>query len=110
MELCNFDPWASRIAYEKLFKGIHGQGPADEAKVAEYTARLEATLAVYEGILSKRKYLLGDKLTLADLFHLPYATLNQNLGLADVYAKYPAVHKWLTELQGRESWKKVTAA
>jgi glutathione S-transferase len=43
----------------------------DEALVAALTANLEAKLAGYEAILSKHKYLAGDDITLADLFHLP---------------------------------------
>ncbi|RFU34702.1 hypothetical protein B7463_g1617, partial [Scytalidium lignicola] len=108
-ELSNFDPPASGIAYEKVFKAMHGEGPADEAQVAKLTAQLENVLQGYERILSKHKYLTGDKLALADLYHLPYATFIENLGFAEVYAKYPAFNKWIKELQARDSWKKVTA-
>ncbi|KAL1980290.1 hypothetical protein VTN96DRAFT_4378 [Rasamsonia emersonii] len=107
IEQSYFDPPASGIAYEKIFKAFHGGGPADETKVAALVAKLEETLAGYERILSKQPYLAGDKLTLADLFHLPYATLVENLGYKDLYAKYPAFSKWLAGLQARESWKKV---
>ncbi|KAH8821373.1 putative glutathione S-transferase [Xylogone sp. PMI_703] len=108
-ELSNFDPPVSEIAHEKVFKGMAGGGPADEARVAALTAQLETVLTAYERILSKQKYFAGDKLTLADLFHLPYASFVENVGFAHVYAKYPAFNKWLKELQARDSWKKVTA-
>jgi glutathione S-transferase len=41
----------------------------------ELIGRLEPKLDVYDKILSKQKYLAGDELTLADLFHIPYAVL-----------------------------------
>jgi glutathione S-transferase len=88
---------------------MHGGGPTDEARVAELVARLENVLAGYERILSKQPYLAGDKLTLADLFHLPYATFVEGLGYRSTYEKFPAFTKWLDGLKERESWKKITA-
>ena len=43
---------------------------------------------------------------MADLFHLPYGTLIQSIGLGSVFEKYPTVKKWFEDLQARESWKK----
>lgn len=93
VELSNFDPLVSEIAFEKVFKGFHGGGAADEALVAKLTTKLEGTLAGYERILSQQKYLTGDKVTLADLFHLPYGTFLENLGFSEIYSKYPAFYK-----------------
>lgn len=42
------------------------------AYVEKQIARLDLRLRALETILSKHKYLAGDKLTLADLFALPY--------------------------------------
>lgn len=82
----------------------------DEANLEKQVAALDAALAVYEKILSKQKYLAGDELTVADLFHLPYGAMAKDqLGYADVFAKYPAVDKWLTGLIQRESWAKASA-
>lgn len=47
----------------------------NEEKVNELIKTLEAKLDVYDKILSKQKYLAGDEITLADLFHIPYAVL-----------------------------------
>lgn len=82
-------------------------GKPDEAVVVKHTASLEATLRVYDGILAKQAYLAGDELTLADLFHLPYAMMNKQSGLAGLYDKFPHVSKWLNNLAARESWVKV---
>jgi glutathione S-transferase len=49
---------------------MHGGGAADEAKVAQLTKTLAGRLEAYDVILSKHKYLAGDSITLADLFHL----------------------------------------
>jgi glutathione S-transferase len=87
---------------------MKGLGQADEAKVAESVAELETTLAVYEKILSKQGYIGGSEVTLVDLYHLPFGTILQKVGLGSLFEKYPAVHKWFAELQARESWKKAS--
>jgi glutathione S-transferase len=86
-----------------------GLGPTDEAQLAKHIAALDATLAVYEGILSKRKYLAGDEVTLADLFHLPAGKNAKDLGYAGIFEKYPHVTKWFDGLLARESWVKASS-
>ncbi|PMD18667.1 putative glutathione S-transferase [Hyaloscypha hepaticicola] len=103
-----FDPAASAIAFEKIFKKWKGLGEPDEAELAKHAAALDKTLAVYEGILSKTKYLAGDELTLADLFHVPYGKMTRDAGYLSTFEKYPHVAKWFDGLLARESWKKVT--
>lgn len=53
---------------------MHGRGDADPKVVETNKNLLADKLEGYERILSKHAYLAGDKLTLADLFHLPYGT------------------------------------
>jgi glutathione S-transferase len=55
-------------------------------------AELGKKLDVYEQILSKQKYLAGDEVTLADLFHLPYAELLPKAG-AKVFEERPNVSR-----------------
>jgi hypothetical protein len=59
VEYAQFDPIASVIAYEKVFKPRYGQ-QTNESLVTELVARLEIKLDGYEAILSKQKYLAGD--------------------------------------------------
>ncbi|KAH8698808.1 putative glutathione S-transferase [Talaromyces proteolyticus] len=103
-ELSNFDPVAFGICNEKMFKAE----PADEIKVAELSAKLKSVLAGYERILVKQKYFTGHKLSLADLFHLPYASLLETLGYGGLFAEFPAFNSWLKGLQARDSWKTVS--
>jgi glutathione S-transferase len=84
-------------------------GPADEDQLAKHTAALDVTLAVYEGILSKRKYLAGDEVTVADLFHLPYGSMAKDVGYSSIFEKYPHVTKWFDGLLARESWVKANS-
>ncbi|KAI0709643.1 glutathione S-transferase [Cerioporus squamosus] len=109
VEQSNFDVFAYSLAYENLFKPMFGQ-QTDKAAVERLMATLESKLAAYDTILGKSKYLAGDELTLADLFHLPYGTLlaQQNIDLLES-DKYPNVARWWKDISSRPSWKKASA-
>jgi glutathione S-transferase len=87
-------------------RGIAG----DEVLVSKLTGTLETVLAAYKTILSKQKYLAGEELTLADLYHLPYGTLIKTLGFAEVFARYPCLNAWFDGFSERESWLKTTSS
>ncbi|RXW17231.1 hypothetical protein EST38_g8625 [Candolleomyces aberdarensis] len=103
VEVSNFDPYASAAVYEKLFK-LYQKLTPDEAAFNAHIKKLEAKLDVYDQILSKQKYLGGDEVTLADLFHLPYGSLLSVVG-SDVMQSRPNVAKWFKSLQDRPSWQ-----
>ncbi|KAF9077778.1 glutathione S-transferase [Rhodocollybia butyracea] len=70
-EATSFDPFASGAGFE-VNEGLTTDQSSVDAAVAKLTVKLNG----YELILGKQKYLAGDDLTLADLFHLPWgATL-----------------------------------
>ncbi|KAH0832874.1 glutathione S-transferase [Lanmaoa asiatica] len=91
IEYSNFYPFASGLATEKIIKKLlhhiplnseqltcyyrHRALPADEVKVNEYLENLNAKLDAYNDILGKQLYLAGESITLADIFHLPYAAI-----------------------------------
>jgi glutathione S-transferase len=64
IETNEFDPQASPLVYEKLFKSFYGQ-QADEEKVTQYVEKLTKVLDAYEKILSKQQYIGGEFFTLA---------------------------------------------
>ncbi|KAG6825609.1 hypothetical protein H0H93_000478, partial [Arthromyces matolae] len=74
VEQSNFDAFASAAVYENVFKKFHGEAP-NPATFEALIKKLDAKLDVYDKILGKQKYLAGDELTLADLFHIPYGTM-----------------------------------
>jgi len=59
---------------------------------------------VYDGILAKQKYLAGDEISLADLYHIPHGKLARELAYEGNFAKFPHVEKWFSSLLARESW------
>ncbi|TVY58435.1 Glutathione S-transferase hmp2 [Lachnellula cervina] len=107
IEAFYFNHPAESISSERLFKGAHGKGPADEVLVAQYKSKLDDVLKTYDVILAKRAYLAGDQVSLADLFHLPYGKLAKELGFPDIFDPYPNVKRWFESLEARESWKTI---
>ncbi|KAI0271233.1 glutathione S-transferase [Russula aff. rugulosa BPL654] len=106
IEYSNFDPIASGIAVEKVFKPRWGQ-ETDEKRVEELVGKFEGKLDGYEAILGKQKYLGGDNLTVADLFHLPYGSIVfDQLGYGN-FDKRPNVKRWWKDISSRPSWQAV---
>ncbi|EKM78390.1 hypothetical protein AGABI1DRAFT_60571 [Agaricus bisporus var. burnettii JB137-S8] len=105
IETSNFDAKALPLVSETVFKAFHGQTP-DPVKVEELKTALAAKLDVYDEILSKQKYIAGDNVTLADLFHLPFGSLLAPAGI-NLIQERPHVARWFNELQNRPSWQTI---
>ncbi|KAF9499087.1 glutathione S-transferase-like protein [Pleurotus eryngii] len=103
VEVCNFEPYASGVVFEKYYKPMLGQAP-DEERVKGLTEKLNASLDAYDLILSKQKFLGGDELTLADLFHLPLGSLLPLLGVNAIQER-PNVKRWFEAISSRPSWQ-----
>ncbi|KAJ7868456.1 glutathione S-transferase [Mycena leptocephala] len=106
IEYSNFDPLAYAAVAEMVFKPMRGQA-SDKAVFDALIAGLSAKLDAYEVILGKQKYLAGNELTLADLFHLPYGILLEKAGSDLMTTKGPNVTRWFNELCARPSWIRV---
>ncbi|KAJ7501080.1 glutathione S-transferase [Mycena galericulata] len=107
VEFANLNPKVLKVLHEKVIKPKMGQ-PVDEAALAEHISDLSAVLKVYDGILSKQKYLAGDELTLADVFHLSYGPLFSNV-LDLMETTGPNTARWWKELTSRPAWINLTA-
>ncbi|ETW76289.1 glutathione S-transferase [Heterobasidion irregulare TC 32-1] len=102
VEQNSFEPLAAVIAFEKVVSPVLG-GQTNETVLADQIAKLDANLEVYDRILSKRKYLAGETITLADLFHLPYATMISSAGI-DLFDRRPNVSRWHKDISSRQAW------
>ncbi|KAJ3412317.1 hypothetical protein HDV05_000975 [Chytridiales sp. JEL 0842] len=103
-ESSNFDPFASKLAAELIFKKWRGL-EADPAAVAENREALASTLDVYDQILGTRQYLAGNEFTLADLFHLPYGNLLFAGGQGDLIENRKNVASWWKRITERKTWQ-----
>jgi len=107
IETANFDVFASKAGFEAVIKKSKPGMVTDQAVVDSCVAMLTAKLDGYEVILGKQKYLAGDELTVADLFHLPYGAMLAKFGCTLMTTKGPNVARWWNEITSRPSWQAV---
>lgn len=100
----HFSPQVGTLAFQKVFKRMFGMGAPDVAKVEEALASFRRFAAVLERHLQGKQYVVGERLTLADL------TLASSLmyaGQAEVpLAEFPAVEAWFERMSGLEAWQR----
>ncbi|KAF8881328.1 glutathione S-transferase [Infundibulicybe gibba] len=103
VEVMTFNPPVYGAISEMFYKTFRGLTP-DQAIYDEYIATLSTKLDVYDEILGKQRYLAGDEMTLADLFHLPGGF---SLGCTgtDIMSQKPNVARWFNDISSRESWR-----
>ncbi|KDR68524.1 hypothetical protein GALMADRAFT_146195 [Galerina marginata CBS 339.88] len=100
-----FNDYAEKAVAEVVIKKFRGITP-DQEVFDKLIAGLSAKLDVYDKILSKQKYLAGDEITLADLYHLSYGAMLPVAG-SNVIETKPNVKRWFEDLTSRPSWQAV---
>lgn len=108
VEAHQFDPVASKLSWELVYKGFFGK-EVDNAVVEENEAKLAKVLDVYEARLAKYKYLAGDCFTLADLHHLPALHYLMGTKVKHLFDERPHVSAWCNDIMARPAWEKVLA-
>ncbi|KAH7838425.1 hypothetical protein Vadar_026235 [Vaccinium darrowii] len=103
-----FDPVASKLGWELVFKPMFGM-TTDMAVVEEKEAKLGQVLDIYEVRLGQSKYLGGDDFTLVDLHHLPYIQLLMGTQVKKLFDSRPHVSAWCSDILARPAWLKVVA-
>ncbi|PSS06231.1 Glutathione S-transferase [Actinidia chinensis var. chinensis] len=108
VEAHQFDPLASKLGWELVYKPMFGM-TTDAAVVKENEAKLTKVLDIYEARLAQSKYMGGDAFTLADLHHLPTVQLLMGTQCKKLFDSRPCVSAWCADILGRPSWAKVLA-
>lgn len=88
---------------------MRGLGAPDQVRVAQAEADLETVFATYDRTLATQRYLTGEELSLADLFHLPNGAALKAGKWAPLFDKYSNVGRWFSSLQERKSWIEAAA-
>ncbi|CAN8295841.1 unnamed protein product [Cochlearia groenlandica] len=104
IETHQFDPIASKLAWEQVIKPLYGL-VTDQTIVKENEYSLEKVLNVYEKRLGESKYLACNTFTLVDLHHLPNIQYLLDTPTKKLFEKRPNVSKWVHEITSREAWK-----
>ncbi|XP_052180256.1 glutathione S-transferase-like [Diospyros lotus] len=107
-EAHQFDPAASKLVWELVFKPLFGR-EVDGAVVEENEAKLGKVLDIYEARLAQSKYLGGDSFSLADLHHLPNIHCLMGTQSKKLFDSRPKVSAWCADILARPAWCKVLA-
>lgn len=104
VESQQFNPPASKIVYEKIFKkwSDETQKP-DEDIIADSVKSLERVLDVYETQLETNTYISGDTYSIADISHIPYINQLLKCGYKGLFKSRPNVYKWVKRIIKREN-------
>jgi len=103
VEQTNVSPHAMKFVYHYVFKRPQEQAVLDLAEAA-----LEKAFAALSTPLAKQAFLVGDRLSIADIGHMPYLEYLEQTPIKEKLSKYPHVVAWWGRLRERESWRKVT--
>lgn len=106
VESQNFNPHASKIVYEKVFKKMMGQ-ECDEKIVDSSVVELEKVLDVYEKRLQNSTYIGGNDFSIADISHIPYTNHLLRCGFKELFKSRPNVYKWVKRIMKRNTVENV---
>lgn len=108
VESQQFNPPASKIVYEKVFKkwSDETQKP-DQDILADSVKSLERVLDVYETQLENNTYISGDTYSIADISHIPYINQLLKCGYKNIFKSRPNVYKWIKKIIKRETVQSV---
>lgn len=102
-DAAHFSPQLGTLAFEKLIKGMMGLGEPDARKVEDALTNFRRFGAVLNQRLQGKSFVVGDRLTLADLTlasSLMYATQTDA-----PLAEFPNLQAWFTKITALDGWK-----
>ena len=74
----------------------------EPAVLDEFRRRAETAWGVLETHLARRKYVVADRLTIADLSLVGYLYFDDEIGVD--WGAYPAIRGWLDRIKGEPRW------
>ncbi len=90
------------VFFQRLIKPMLGQD-VDEGKVEEGIKKFRRHAKVLNAVLEEDRYLVGDKLSLADWAVAGHLSFADKIGLP--VGEFPAVERWLSLLDETPAWK-----
>jgi glutathione S-transferase len=100
------------ISFQRLVASRFGL-PVDESAVAAALPDADLAMSVLAGLLGEQDYLVGSRVTLADLMLIPHLSyLRQTPEGGEILARYPGLVAWIERMEARDSlqattWEKV---
>lgn len=106
-DAAHFSPQLGTITFEKIIKGLMGIGEPDASKIQDALSNFRRFAAVLDKRLAGQQYVVGNRLTIADL------TLGSSLMYAQQtevpLSEFPNVQAWFARITALEGWKKTAS-
>ena len=98
---CHLGRWFNTLFFERVIKTSIGLGEPDQKTIDEATRFADEQLKVLDAHLQGRAFLLGESLSIADLFAFAY--IEQAHAVNFSLDAYPEVSRWLQSIASRDS-------
>lgn len=105
-ELAHFGAAARALAFQRVLKPLLGLGKPDEARCQEEETSFRRFASVLDGVLASKRYLVGDRLTLADF--CVAAPLSHVRAARLPLAGFANIERWLAALEEEPGWRAST--
>jgi len=106
-DLAHWEPPLATMIFEHVVKKLAGLGEPDLGRAEEAQTRFHRFAKVLEGQLRGRRFVTGERLTVADF------SLGPTLNLAEParipLTDYPEIRRWHGELMALPAWQKTLA-
>jgi glutathione S-transferase len=107
-DMAHWDATCSIFIFERLVKPFFSMGALDPAEIAKGEERFRQFAKVLDDHLKGRKYVCGDRLTIADIALA--SPLNAQEGAQYPLAPYAEIKRWYAGLTALPFWQKTLAA
>ncbi|HBH00012.1 MAG: glutathione S-transferase family protein [Rhodobacteraceae bacterium] len=98
----------SKLLYERVHKKVMGLGTPDSRNVKSGAQKIKAHLDYMNGLLEQRRWLAGERLTLADFAAAAHLSCLDYI--SDVaWDRAPAVREWYALIKSRPSFRPLLA-
>jgi glutathione S-transferase len=100
----NYNPLASKLAYELVFKKDNHL--IDKELISKYMDELSSVLDIYNERLKYTKYIGGNTFTIADISHIPYTRLlmKSSSEIKELFKSKRHVYHWWKKIISRPSF------
>ncbi|MBL6936894.1 MAG: glutathione S-transferase family protein [Alphaproteobacteria bacterium] len=103
----HWDPAAAVFMFENVVKKIFGRGDADPVELRRGAELMGRLAPVLDGQLAKTRYVVGDRLTVADVSLGGTVVSADQAGMP--LSEYRGIQRWLADLRAMPGWQKAAA-
>jgi len=107
-ELAHWSPAVGTYLRENMFKKIKGGGEPDASELKQADDRFHPLAQLLDRHLTKRTYLVGDQLTLADISVAAFLVYAERARVP--LEGYLNIRRWLSQVKGLQAWQAMQPA